>query len=809
MYAPSPTSSAPPSAGVPPPSPALALPSPGTAGPAAGPKPRAVTPSKENFFEDLPMTSRPRPASRQSSRLPSPALGGPASLPQGPPPAQYAPLPSTQSMELPKQEAPPALPRAESSGLTGLVAPPRVSPYAALQSNSPGTSNIPNNSRYSPAPPLAPAVNGTARPGSANRYSPAPPASRPPSATYSAAPPPAAVLPHLPRTSSPLAHFEVSHDRAQSAPVTNGEHGQHSQPDRRISAQFEPRVNRVSSLPPTQEVEEDEGAKAEQSPQPIDAYAPLGAAPASPPLARHTPPPSAHGHNRLAHSKAATNPVKLLHVRHPRMAPLLRKQRSPPVLSTHMPQHLARVATTIFVLDYRNTTTPLPNLLSVSQFLATSLTFVALQHVEFWIDDYKVLSLHKKASPSVEVPIPRDLETRTRDGLMTVHAVDRTSAQIDASFMGVIGWKPRATAAKQSDQYGMGAEVPSLRSFFSRLTSSASQAGLRGKAHKEEAGLFSNLTRRLGFDTPEDDDDDRHNGQLDKPAQDGRQLLPPPPGPGPSTTGSTGGGQKGKDDGRVTSPATVEQNLLNAINSTRSHDSNQLFSPPSMNEVKEQATYCDSTSAKNIAFAAEASNGMKVFTSRDMTLEPGPFLQRYAGPINAFAALLTEVGGVYSLSPKVLHIFYDDKGGTIAFNSSGSIFCNLRFFLQLHADKLTGARQAEAKAEAAVWWWVVMAHELAHNLVQSHDSDHSYYTESFIQQYFAKMVAKTAQWSAKPLPAASALARAPSAASVTSSSSRLAAAPAPPHGVPQQQQQQLPPPPYSETGRQHRYNPFD
>ncbi|RBQ84965.1 hypothetical protein VDGD_08402 [Verticillium dahliae] len=346
MYAPSPTSSAPPSAGLPPPSPASALPSPGTAGPAAGPKPRAVTPSKENFFEDLPMTSRPRPASRQSSRLPSPALGGPASLPQGPPPgpapgpppAQYAPLPPSQSMELPKQEAPPAPPRAESSGLTGLVAPPRVSPYAALQSTSPGTSSIPNNSRYSPAPPLAPAVNGTARPGSANRYSPAPPASRPPSATYSAAPPPAAVLPHLPRTSSPLAHFEVSHDRAQSAPVTNGEHGQHGQlgqlgqQDRRISAQFEPRVNRVSSLPPTQEVEEDEGARVEQSPQPIDAYTSLGATPASPPLARHTPPPSAHGYGPSMLSppkRAAAN-----YTPQPQSNPLSPEQRfAPPMRS--------------------------------------------------------------------------------------------------------------------------------------------------------------------------------------------------------------------------------------------------------------------------------------------------------------------------------------------------------------------------------------------------------------------------------------------------------------------------------------------
>lgn len=48
-------------------------------------------------------------------------------------------------------------------------------------------------------------------------------------------------------------------------------------------------------------------------------------------------------------------------------------------------------------------------------------------------------------------------------------------------------------------------------------------------------------------------------------------------------------------------------------------------------------------------------------------------------------------------------------------------------------------------AEAATWW-VVLAHELTHNLVSHHNSEHSYYTESFIQQYMGKMIAKTAQW---------------------------------------------------------------
>lgn len=150
---------------------------------------------------------------------------------------------------------------------------------------------------------------------------------------------------------------------------------------------------------------------------------------------------------------------------------------------------------TAFVLDYRNTTTPVPSLLSISQFLATSLTFVALQNIEFWIDDYQVLSLHKKSAPSVGVPIPKDLETRTREGLMKLAAVDRASVQIDASFMSAIGWKPVvATASSETPSVS---DIPSFKSFFSRLTSTASQAGLRGKAAKEEAAVQQAISENI------------------------------------------------------------------------------------------------------------------------------------------------------------------------------------------------------------------------------------------------------------------------------------------------------------------------
>ncbi|KAG8428848.1 hypothetical protein J3459_002376 [Metarhizium acridum] len=264
---------------------------------------------------------------------------------------------------------------------------------------------------------------------------------------------------------------------------------------------------------------------------------------------------------------------------------------------------------------------------------------------------------------------------------------------------------------------------------------------------RKGGGLFSSLSRKLGFDSQDGSKDDAKN-QLEQFMNNNSTQ---------NGTGSSTGPQQDdtrrpqQDDGRVTSPAVVQQNLLNAVKATRAHGSDHVFSEPKVNQVKEQATYCDKAPAQNIAFAAESSNGMKVYVAKSIQGDAATFLSSNTGPINSFASLLVEIGGIYSLSPKVLHIFYDDSGGTIAFNTGGSIFCNFRFFLQLHAAQI---QSGSGKAEAATWWWVVLAHELAHNLVSPHNSDHSYYTESFIQQYMAKMVAKVTQMAGtRPSPA--------------------------------------------------------
>lgn len=242
---------------------------------------------------------------------------------------------------------------------------------------------------------------------------------------------------------------------------------------------------------------------------------------------------------------------------------------------------------------------------------------------------------------------------------------------------------------------------------------------------KKGKGLFATLTRHLGLDN--DDGDDAGSSLAPSPSP---TPTPTPTLPTSGPSGSANGGQQneGRNGRGVTNPALVQENLLNAILATRPHGSSEVVSQPNINEVKEQSTYCDSTSAKDLIFVAQASNGVKFFVDRPLAGETAAqFLASNSRTVNVFASMLAEVGGVYNVAKSALHVFYDESGLTIAFNSSGSMFFNLRFFMQLHSVKWSSGTEAE-KTEAMVWWWVVMAHELAHNLISTHSAEHSYYT---------------------------------------------------------------------------------
>ncbi|KAI1452688.1 Sec23-binding domain of Sec16-domain-containing protein [Annulohypoxylon moriforme] len=229
--------------------------------------------SKGSFFEDLPMTSKPRPASRHSNPLSPPQqspFGQLQAPPHGPPTSMHPP-------------PPPHSPQLQAAGVASLVSPDRPNPYASLQSQSPPKPIPPPaaNSRYSPAPAQL-SVNGIHPPPAASRYSPAPSSVRSSSGGYTPVPPP--VLAHQPRTSSPLAHshFEATHDK--TIPSPNGDVPSLS---RNSSSQYEARLTRVPSLPPTQEVEEEPSLLR----SPPTAPKPSSESRYSPGQALHTPPP--------------------------------------------------------------------------------------------------------------------------------------------------------------------------------------------------------------------------------------------------------------------------------------------------------------------------------------------------------------------------------------------------------------------------------------------------------------------------------------------------------------------------------------
>jgi COPII coat assembly protein SEC16 len=304
-----------------------------------------VLKAKQSFFEELPINSKATPAARQSNRVPSPSQYSPVDQTQPPlgpptgPPQHFAQTPSTAPVTGVNAPPPPASTRSSSGEIAKLITPERVSPYAPLPSGPHSTvPTPPGSTRYSPAPPQPPQNNGVPPPATSNRYSPAPTATRPhvPSYGHSHPPAPQPTLPHLPRTSSPLAHFEISSDRSQSSPGVNGDV---SPIERRSSSAYEPRVNRVSSLPPTREVEEEDEAQSSSGHLPAN-NAPASQttesrySPVSLPASRHTPPPPPVAQSTLSPPKRAMgNYTPQPQAREPEFAPPPRSQtQSPGVL---------------------------------------------------------------------------------------------------------------------------------------------------------------------------------------------------------------------------------------------------------------------------------------------------------------------------------------------------------------------------------------------------------------------------------------------------------------------------------------------
>ncbi|KAJ0414531.1 hypothetical protein BJY00DRAFT_294918 [Aspergillus carlsbadensis] len=252
-----------------------------------------------------------------------------------------------------------------------------------------------------------------------------------------------------------------------------------------------------------------------------------------------------------------------------------------------------------------------------------------------------------------------------------------------------------------------------------------------GSAQEKRRGLFSNFTKHFK-------DGNRSWNPFSETTATPDSPTNSPPRDSPKSPKDT--------KVNVSSPVQVQKKLLSAIQSSRPHGSSGVFSRPETKQVEEVKSYCDERPGYELEFVATLPSRVNILFSRAVP-DRTAFLSNNSLGMNLFASILLDCAEVFSLKPDTLSIFYDPNSKSIGFNRAGSIFCNFYYFQQLHEKELL--RNPKDQAEAITYWWVVLCHELAHNLVGDHGQVHSYYTEAFVKQYFPKVTAKIAAVAAK------------------------------------------------------------
>ncbi|KAH9014859.1 hypothetical protein EDB84DRAFT_1590279 [Lactarius hengduanensis] len=110
--------------------------------------------------------------------------------------------------------------------------------------------------------------------------------------------------------------------------------------------------------------------------------------------------------------------------------------------------------------------------------------------------------------------------------------------------------------------------------------------------------------------------------------------------------------------------------------------------------------------------------GVKVFAAEDLP-ESKSLVGRKHDVLTRFLLVLDPLVEIYKIPKSSLHIFAENEG-LVAFNRNGSLFMNLRYF--------------------EAWrTYLTLAHEIAHNLVRTHDSEHEFYFSAICGTYLVSL----------------------------------------------------------------------
>ncbi|KAI9454957.1 hypothetical protein HD554DRAFT_2149343 [Boletus coccyginus] len=111
--------------------------------------------------------------------------------------------------------------------------------------------------------------------------------------------------------------------------------------------------------------------------------------------------------------------------------------------------------------------------------------------------------------------------------------------------------------------------------------------------------------------------------------------------------------------------------------------------------------------------------------------DPATLMERMRGPLARFVDIIISLSEIYRLPTTTLRIFYDISGGCIAFNCRGTIYLNLRYFEVWHDEQVKSGNRQNARMS----WFLALAHEIAHNLTDLHDSDHEFWFSAICEAH--------------------------------------------------------------------------
>lgn len=185
----------------------------------------------------------------------------------------------------------------------------------------------------------------------------------------------------------------------------------------------------------------------------------------------------------------------------------------------------------------------------------------------------------------------------------------------------------------------------------------------------------------------------------------------------------------------VTPQSNIRSNVAMAIKGCRPEEGKLVHNRREMQTIKESLDegYCDVSGHVAELDHIGAMGTMKIFIARDVP-EPHTFIKRKHDSLARFIHIVTPLANVYSLPMTSLHVFYDLAGGLIAFNRNGSLFLNHRFFEAWHDQDVKNGDVNQAH----ISWYFTLAHEIAHNLVQPHNSEHEFYFSALCEAHIEK-----------------------------------------------------------------------